>query len=130
MADTKERPIASKVKLAIGDYRGGEHRFSDAAFGVVMKIRTADSDAPDPDLDLSGRWRRRLRLDLAELAWGRQFADAHYFLNRLSKAARASDGVRTSEGVTDDPADPFPDAASRITVTFGVNSSQSLAWSL
>jgi len=55
-----------------------------------------------------------------------------YFLKRLSKAARASLGVRTAAGETDGagalgPPDWTP---SRMTVTRGLNSSHSLALSL
>jgi hypothetical protein len=108
-----------------------DHYIPDAALGVVMEVRSTNTNASDTHLNLTGTRRGYLGLDLAKFVRGRQFTNAHYFLNRLSKAARASDGVRTSDGATAGAVlVPLPEAASRMTVTFGLNNSQSLALSL
>jgi hypothetical protein len=99
-----------------------------------MEIGAADAYMSDTDLDLARTGRNDGRFDETKLALGLKFGDFHdSFLNRLSKAVRASPGVRTScrwGGEGPGPKDEAGGAPSRMTVTFGVKSSHSFALSL
>jgi hypothetical protein len=97
----------------------------DEAIRKIMQVGTADPDRPYLHHHLPGPGFRRGCLNDAKRAPLVEFSDAHHFLKRLSKAARASFGFRTT-GVLAAlvEADPLG-APSRITVTRGLNSSHS-----